>query len=616
MLVRHRRLASFLAGPAVALTLVAGAARAQSALPTGGPPTGGEEDTKPKGAAEAAPKSASLVSTTPAVPARRDSRKKYDVVKVDGYLRARGDWAKNWNLGFADDPAFGGAPYPQPLVCRADAATRAATCGDTIKSSNLRLRLEPRLELTNTIAVHTQIDLLDNLVLGSTPGGQSPLGAFSGGAVPPEAGVNSDRNSIVVRRAWGEVSTALFHLKFGRMPDHFGLGLVANSGRRADTDYATWETLWAPGAEANVGGANDIGYDLDSDYGDTVDRAMATLDVPGTPLRAMIALDWQGAGVTSDQVDTARTVGGQPWDLGDADDTNQWTLGIAKMEAPADFREEMDRGKLALDFGGRLTRRSQSVDYDLTGVTVGDAADGNKLVARGMSMYIGDAWLKLGWKGLLVEVEAAGMVGSIDALADFGYDGALDIRSFGGVARAHGKAFDAKLGYGLELGLATGDDADNPVEGRTNLRNASLIPQTGDHTMSRFVFDPDYKVDLILFRELIGAVSNAFYVRPQFSYQLTKAINVKLQNVTSAALKPVSTPGNATFWGTEFDADLGYASNGFSAGLAYGVLFPLGAMDHPTGTSGGTGFPFGDNNQNAGSSANAHTFQARLGIEF
>ena len=33
-----------------------------------------------------------------------------------------------------------------------------------------------------------------------------------------------------------------------------------------------YETLWMPGAEANVGGANDTSMDLDSDYGDSVDR--------------------------------------------------------------------------------------------------------------------------------------------------------------------------------------------------------------------------------------------------------------------------------------------------------------------------------------------------------
>ncbi|MBK9030488.1 MAG: TIGR04551 family protein [Myxococcales bacterium] len=615
MFARTARLASFLAGPALALALAAPAAAQPSPMPTGGPPSG-EEEPKPQGVAEAAPKAASLLATTPAVPARRDSRKKFDVIRVDGYLRGRGDWFKNFNLGFADSAAFGGAPFPQPSTCTS--TTNVAGCADSVTSSNLRLRLEPRLELTNTTAVHTQIDLLDNVVLGSTPEGQAPLGAFGGGTVPPLAGVNSDRNSIVVRRAWGEVSTALALLKFGRMPDHFGLGIVANSGRRADTDYATWETLWMPGAEANVGGANDVSMDLDSDYGDTVDRAMVSIEIPGTPLRAAAAYDWPTTGLASNQTELGGASGGQPWDLDDADDVSQWMLAVARMDAPADFKEQMDRGELALNFAGRLTYRAQDVDYDLTNFVTGGPADSDAFVKRGMSAYIGDGWIKAGWKGVLFEAEAAAMIGSIDSLAEFGRTKPVDLRSFGGVARATTTAFDRKLGLGLELGLATGDDVDNVVQGRTHLRNATLVPPDNDATIGRFVFDPDYKVDLILFRELIGAVSNAFYVRPRMSYQLTKSITFRAQNVTSAAVKPVSTPGNGSFWGTEFDTDLGYDAGGFHMGLAYGVLFPLSAMDHPvdTDTDETTGAPFGSNNQNAGVSSNAHTFQFRLGIEF
>ncbi len=625
MFARSPRLASILAAPALSLAFAvvspATAVAQPSPMPTGGPPAG-EEEPKPQGVAEAAPKAATLMATTPAVPARRDTRKKYDVVRLGGYLRGRGDWFKNLNLGFADDPAFGGAPFAQPLTCRATPATAVTGCDDTITSSNLRLRLEPRFELTNTMAVHTQLDLLDNVVMGSTSASQAPFGAFGGDTVPPLAGTNGDRNSIVVRRAWGEVATALALIKFGRMPDHFGLGIVANSGRRADTDYATWETLWMPGAEANVGGANDTGMDLDSDYGDTVDRLMVSAEIPGSPLRAAAAYDFPFTGLTSHQSDLAGGAPGQPWDLDDVDDVSQWMLAVAKMDAPADFKEQVDRGDLALNYAGRLTYRSQGLDYDASTFTSGGAADPDKFVQRGLSQYIGDAWIKLGYKKVLFEAEVAGSVGSIDTVSDIvpATDGPhqVDIRTLGAVARVHTTAFDDKLGYGLELGMATGDDGDNAVEGRTHLRYAQFTPASDDSSMSRFVFDPDYKVDLILFRELIGAVSNAVYLRPRMSYQLTKSITFRAQNVTSAAMKTVSTPGNDTFWGTEFDGDLGYDSGGFHMGLSYGVLFPLAAMDHPDSPDGEMDpeFPFGTNSQNAGVSGNAHTFQFRLGIEF
>jgi hypothetical protein len=104
------------------------------------------------------------------------------------------------------------------------------------------------------------------------------------------------------------------------------------------------------------------------------------------------------------------------------------------------------------------------------------------------------------------------------------------------------------------------------------------------------------------------------------SYELTKTIDLKVSNVTSFAVRPVATPGNATMYGTEFDADLGYSSGSFHAGLAYGVLFPLSAMNHPEDPSfsyddDATSLPELDGN-NVGDAGNAHTLQMRLVVKF
>lgn len=623
-----RRGLRLLAGLLLAASAWPGSAAAQpSPLPSGGPPTG-EEEAKPKGIAEAAPKPTGLMATTLTLPPPRDRRKKFEVVSIDGYLRTRGDWLKNLHLGFNEDTDGGGAPFPKALSC----IDGFSGCSDTIKSSNLRLRLEPTIQLSETVTVHTQVDLLDNLVLGSTPagtwrdgstgGGTVPLGAFTGGQTTPEESSSGLRESIAVRRAWAEVSTALGFIRFGRMPDHFGLGLVANSGRRADTDYATWETMWRPGALANIGGDNPVGYDLDSDYGDTVDRVMFSTSVPGTNLEAAAALDWPASNLTSDDTDRGlHRVGGQGYDLDDADDASEWMLAIARMDAPRDFQDKVDRGKLALNYGARLIKRTQSWDYEQA-FTAGNTPATDGLVPRDLSVYAPDLWFKGGWKKWKVELELAGQVGSVRTQADFTTTPittgtTVDIRSWGGVVRASTRAFDDKLGWGVEVGAASGDQWDNDREGDTNLSHAQFLPPKGSSaTIKRFVFDPDYDIDLILFRELLGSVSNAAYLRPHMSYQLTKSITGRVQNVTSAALEPVATPGNERLWGTEFDFDLSYQANGFTIGGAYGVLFPLGAMNHPgdltkADNSGDLVFE-----GNTGDATNAHTVQLRLSVEF
>jgi len=619
---RSRRLRSILAGLLVAGALAPGAAIAQPSPMPQPPPGGGEEEVKPKGIAEAAPKPTGLMATTLTLPPPRDRRKKFEAFSLDGYLRTRADWLKNLNLGFKDDTTVGGAPFPRALSC---AASLDSVCSDTIKSSNLRLRLEPNLQLSETVTVHTQVDLLDNLVLGSTPAGQwrdgadggtTPLGAFSGGQTTLEDSTAGRRSSVAVRRAWAEVSTALGFVRFGRMPDHFGLGIVANSGRRADTDYATWETMWRPGALADLGGDNPTGYDLDSDYGDTVDRVMFSTSVPGTNLEAAAAIDWPAATLTSDDTDLGVHRAGQGFDLDDADDGKEWMLAIARMDAPRDFADRVERGKLAVNYGGRLVKRTQSWDYQ-GAVTAGEAPDLTGFVPRALSVYAPDLWLKAGWKKWLLEVEVAASVGSVRTLADLEAATAgpiVDIRTWGGVLRATNRALDDKLTWGAEVGVASGDQWDNDPQGRTHLRYAQLLPPHGaTDPIKRFVFDPDYEIDLILFRELIGAVSNATYVRPHVAYQLTKSITGRAQNVTSAALESTAMPGNATMLGTEFDLDVAYQSGGFTLGAAYGVLFPLEAMNHPDLE----GDIFSNNTtDNTGEATNAHTIQLRLAVEF
>ena len=53
------------------------------------------------------------------------------------------------------------------------------------------------------------------------------LTAFSQGQIPPSDGFNALKDSILVKRVWGEVMTPLGLLRFGRMGSQWGLGLLA-----------------------------------------------------------------------------------------------------------------------------------------------------------------------------------------------------------------------------------------------------------------------------------------------------------------------------------------------------------------------------------------------------
>ncbi len=165
-------------------------------------------------------------------------------------------------------------------------------------------------------------------------------------------------------------------------------------------------------------------------------------------------------------------------------------------------------------------------------------------------------------------------------LDEFGIIDGADIRKYGGTARVTYRALEGKLRLGLESGAASGDQWDNTVQGNTNIAYANLIGGPNDHKLTQFLFNRDYKVDMILFRHLIGAVTNAGYVKPFLSYDLTKSIGFKVANITSFALNPVATPGNETMYGTEFNADIGYTAGGFHGGVSTACC-SRSARSHP-----------------------------------
>jgi uncharacterized protein (TIGR04551 family) len=591
--------------------LLVGTATAEAQLTPGGGMPGGagqqQEEQKKEGVAEAAPKATGLLPTTPALPPPKGRRKRWKLLEIDGYFRLRTDWFKNFHLGHIDDPALGGAAFPRALSC-STGPTVGAGCDDALSSANMRLRLEPTINLDERTSIHFQADVFDNLVLGSTPIDQNlssynemnlpPVGAFSGTQAPPVAGVNSDRDSITIKRAWAEVAVPLGILKFGRQPNHWGMGIWHNAG-----------------GEDPING----GYDTEADYGDSVDRVSFSAQIPGTNLRAMLASDWNLTRLVSNQTAANKGREGHPWDLDDKDDSNSWVAVISRMDSPQEFSDRVDRGELAFNYGAYFEYKTQSFDNDLRDFVLGGPLDAEtRFVPRDLKTYSPDVWVKLGFGKFMFEAEAVAQLGRVSRLDEFGLSGA-DIRKFGGTGRFTFRGLEGKLRLGLEGGAASGDQWDNTPQGNTHIAYANLLGGPGDGKLSQFLFNREYKVDMILFRHLIGAVTNAGYVKPFLSYELTKSIGFRVANITSFALKPVATPGNETMYGTEFNADIGYTAGGFYGGVAYGVLFPFGALSHPADTETET-FGYGVDPDtlasNVGDASTAHTIQFKLILSF
>jgi uncharacterized protein (TIGR04551 family) len=615
---------AFCAGLLVVGASVASAQIAPGGLgpgPGGGPGGGQGSDDKKPGVAEAAPQTPGLLPTTPALPTPKGRRKRWKLLELDGYFRLRTDWLRNFNLGFPDiDPKYGGSPFPTALGCKSTLTSHP--CDDSLSSANMRLRLEPTINLDEGTSVHVQADALDNVILGSTPsdpvlgstyvdpttGNRVPLGPFNNGTqATVTQGTNSTKPSVEVKRAWAEVAVPLGVVKFGRMPNQWGMGILYNAGG-ADPINGT--------------------YDYDADYGDTVDRASFSLLIPGTNLRAMVASDWSLTRLVSSQTAANKGHEGHPFDLDDSDDANGWIGVISRMDSAQEFKDTIDRGEIAFNYGVYFEYKTQSWDDNTKSSTLGGTPDPAAYQPRNLKTYSPDVWAKVGVDRFLVEIEAVAQLGSVDvvtspdtaALATRNYN----IRKFGGAGRMTWHGLEGKLRLGVETGFASGDQWDNTPQGATNIAFANPLGDPTNpnaKTLTQFAFNRDYKVDMILWRHLIGAVTNAGYVKPFIQYDVTKSISFKIANISSFALKPVATPGNDTLYGTEFDGDLGYASGGLFVGISYGVLFPLGAMNHPaddmtTGETFGYGTDPVSMQSNAKSAETAHTIQSRFVLAF
>jgi len=245
------------------------------------------------------------------------------------------------------------------------------------------------------------------------------------------------------------------------------------------------------------------------------------------------------------------------------------------------------------------------------------------LYPRKAEAWIPDLWAKLQWhpqRGheLTVEAEFAAIFGTLGAATPTpvfpGPTTERDISMWGGVLRGDYRIDSLRMG--LEVGAASGGEV-----GGFGIHDGLAVPQAGDANITNFRFDRDYQVDLILFREIIGAVTNAVYVKPTIEYDVLRSVRstlgLQFDALYARALKAertaqgdaIGTPSGEADYGVEFDFTLFFREQGrFSLQLAYGLFVPMGAF---TLTA--------DKNLLEGKdreAANSQTLQGRLALQF
>lgn len=523
-------------------------------------------------------------------------------LELDGYFRFRYQLFKHLDLGTTYLSPTTGRLYgpfistlaPPVPICNTNQDCKDALGNkDTIGGANIRLRLEPVLNVYEDIKIKMQLDLLDNLILGSTPEGlpktvSVPLIAFSQTQLPPSDGVNALTDSIRVKRVWGEIGTPLGQLRFGRMPSNFGLGLVANEGRG-----------------------------LDGDYGDTADRVMFATKIGDFYI--IPAYDWVVSGPTSA---TRGSPLGQPFDRDQRDDVDQYILAILRRDKDEEIKQKLENDEVVLNYGTYQVLRFQALDsaqYYGTGDPE-DQTEDQPQVNRDAQAWIYSFWLKLLWRKLSIEAELAGIYGSIgNSVVSGGLsarDRPIDLNQQAAALNAEYKLLRDSLTLSVLVLFASGDS--DYGWGLSPLSDASPQPgswdgsQGGDGKITNFRVDPGFYVDLVFWRQLVGTITDALIIRPGVQYNVTEGFGARFDLVYSRAWFAQSTPsasigGGDNNLGLEGDLKVFYDSeDGFHAWLEYGLFVPFAGLDFRPPEEGAATLDAGL----------AHTLRAMLAVSF
>ncbi len=488
-------------------------------------------------------------------------------------------------------------------------------------STNLSLRIEPTIFITEDIKIHTEIALLNNLILGSLPttNSDNPLGntASSSSQFSGEAG-SLFQNLLEINELYGEVNTVFATLYAGRMDDVWGLGMYTSDG------------------DCN-----------DCNFGNHVDRVKLQTNLFGFYLTG--TWDFPTEGVTTR---SPFSFGGQPYDVSQIDEADQWTLSVEKV---ARTREELEKQSDALlndnawipEGGIQYRYQSQQGAFvpQIGGDGTFDASEPPTLIYRGASVHVVDAWGRLIYQPeedrfIKINIEALGAFGNVDnvtngAVGEPDTNEALincfdeDVRNGNqercttdsagnstersltqfGLALETEFRFNSPVTFGLNGGFASGGKS--PAWGTR-----------GTTDLDFFRFNPDYHVDLILFREVIGTVTNAYYVNPNLNLRFFETAGRHLElNVDAIFSGVLDTDGgvaNDGLLGFELDAGISYIMRDlFTATIEGGMLFPFNGLAAETGRARYT--VFGSNPQDFTTTTSATipwTVQGKLNWNF
>jgi len=438
-------------------------------------------------------------------------------LRNNGYFRLR------YNVFYSLDLGSNGASGFKPPLENSSANQSLQLSGSVVEQAMIRLRYEPEILVGEVLKIGTRIDFFDNMVFGSSPTFdriQAPFPIFARRQDP----LYSFRDTIAIKAAFADLRIfKRIHMYGGRMPEHFGLGILRNSGSA-----------------------------LDSDFGDHIDCIFFKLNLPKAFFR--VGMEFPGEGATQESPLSRKA---EPHDLDQFDDIQRWvlvfdTIPVEPEQIKKRYEALYKKREIVWDLAMYHAITKQSLSSEKTnkglakslggacqdvGSQIPVAVDYNciALSPRGAFFWTPSFWGRVLYRpklglSLRLEGEIAMVYGHIDHTQNF-----LNIRNFKTRKEFFGigAALETEIDYfrnnfRFYTGVATGDDdahafgvldsniINEPDDEKYKAEVAKGTSRMPNSTVTAFMFNRDYRIDSILFREVIGAVTNAFYFYPSY----------------------------------------------------------------------------------------------------
>jgi len=420
----------------------------------------------------------------------------------------------------------------------------------------LKLHLEPVINIAETMEIHTKLSIFGNTAMGAD---NYEIDRKENGLMRDAQLATSA--SIVFEGLWGVFDTPIGQLKVGRMPFHWGLGILYSDGNKFNT--------------------------LSS--GNYLDRIQLTIPIMG--FKIIPAFDLASTGLLDKYHDYFI-------DASQKDDGFNVSLMFTMQEDdPAVLENKLLNEKTVVEVGAMVMF---SWKGDTTGEWVKSEEDGGDVQPTGdkfvdpdkIYAYTGqsaklwklDAWLNLHYKNFSFKTELAFLTGSIGKIRlDDGKDASVNAQMVGWAADLEYRIIPKKFHMGFLTGIASPDDADY-IQGdswNTPGNSVNNSSTNSDRTVENFRFNKDYNFNSALWNQFLGRFTGGYYASLTATYFFLDDLKGYVGTTYTMALKENNSLGGKGLPNAlEPFIGIDYANkSGMRLGTRYQIGIPFSGLD-------------------------------------